>query len=54
MAACVRLSWEQSKAGTSGLVIGDTKMETPVSGPERYDEQRMELRPGVYFWYTES
>ncbi|MDI6451388.1 hypothetical protein [Anaerobaca lacustris] len=51
---CVRLSWDQSKAGTFGLVIGDPKMETPVSGPGMYDEQRRELRPGVYFWYRES
>lgn len=51
---CVRLSWDQSKAGTFGLVIGDPKMETPAFGPGMYDEQRMELRPGVYFWYTES
>lgn len=51
---CVRLSWDQGKAGTFGLVIGDTKMETPVSGQGMYDEQRMELRPGVCLRYTES
>jgi uncharacterized membrane protein (UPF0136 family) len=51
---CVRLSWNQGKTGTFGLVIGDTKMETPASGPGMYDEQRRELRPGVHFWYIES
>ena len=51
---CVRLSWNESKAGIWGFVIGHRNAKTPPSEPEMYGEKRMEMRPGVYFWYKEG
>jgi hypothetical protein len=51
---CVRLSWYEGKGGTWGLVIGHRNMRTPAPDPRMYGESRMELRPGVYFWYVEG
>ncbi len=50
----VRLTWNGGRAGTWGLVIGHKDMKAPPSGPGMYDEQRFELRPGIYFWYVEG
>ena len=50
----VRLSWDESKAGMWGLVIGHRDTKTPPSDPNMYGEKRSELRPGIYFWYEEG
>lgn len=50
----VRLTWDESKAGMWGLVIGHKDTKTPPSDPNAYGELRTELRPGVYFWYVKG
>ena len=51
---CVRLTWDESKAGMWGLVSATRTCKRRPSEPGMYGEKRTQLRPGVYFWYVEG